>query len=265
MRGTRCIFATLLLIGTTSHALRSQGAPTFEVASVKVNRSGLSGGALSSRANGFTAINETVRQLVIVAYGTEFFRVLGGPDWIASERFDVQARTATEVPVEDLRLMLRALLADRFRLVARTETRQLPIYELVVSADGGPGLRPAAAEACVERGSPPAGAGRPPACGVLLAGPSRMTGRSVTMDLLAKELAPRVRRVVVNRSERAGNFDVDLEWTADDPQITGGVTNPDGPPGIYTALPEQLGLRLRPAEGPVEVVVISGAERPTDN
>ena len=256
----------------TTTALFSQVA-TFDVASVRINRSGFPGGASSIRPGNFGAKNETLKQLIRVAYGLETFRIVGGPDWIDSDRFDIQARAAADAPRDQILLMLQSLLIERFRLNAHRETRELPVFELQSASRPGNRLRPAAAGACVEANEKPTNA-RLPRCGVLLAGPDRMSGRRVNLDLLAKELSPRVNRVVVNKAGRPEMFDIDLEWTPDDatreavaaltPGGKVGSASPDGP-GIFTALVEQLGLRLEPARGPVEVLVIDRAERPDEN
>jgi uncharacterized protein (TIGR03435 family) len=244
-----------------------QGQSPFEVASVKVNRSGQPGGLEDyiPAAGQVRVVNETLRQIIRGAYGFEMNRILGGPDWIDSERFDIQARAASAVSREQLMSMARALLADRFKLVARVEPRQQPVWALVPAAAGGAtGARlRAAAPGCTD------------ACGRLSAGPGRMSGRSVTVDLLATMLAPRVGRLVVNRSGISGLIDLDLEWGLDEAQAAAlaavtplGAAPPTADPsrpGIFTALQEQLGLKLESTTGPVDVVVIDRVERPTED
>jgi uncharacterized protein (TIGR03435 family) len=241
--------------------------PAFEVASVKSNRSGFPGGMTEMRVSGFSATNETLEHLIMAAYGVESFRIVGGPDWMRSDRFDIQARTAAETPREQLMTMLQGLLASRFRLLARKETRTLPIYELTMASGGAkPGLRPAASDACTDRGDLPAGpaTGPLPSCGEMSAGPGRMKGRSVTMNLLATLLGSRVNRSVVDRTGRTEKFDLDLAWTAGDLAATT-PTGIDGPPGIFTALQEQLGLKLVSSKGPVDVVVIDSVQHPRED
>jgi uncharacterized protein (TIGR03435 family) len=270
--------AIVALLAPAATTLRSQ-APTFDVASVRINRSGFPGGASGLRPAQFSAKNETLRQLIRVAYGFETFRIIGGPGWMDADRFDIEARAATDVPRDQLLLMLQSLLTERFRLATHKETRDVPIYELVVNRrDGKTGtrLRPASPETCTDRGQQPVGvpAGQLPSCGVLLAGPDRMSGRRVTLTLLATQLSARVSRVVVDRTGRVDMFDLDLEWTPDDavraavaaltPEGKPAPVDPDRP-GIFTALDEQLGLKLESARGPVEVLLIDGAQRPVEN
>jgi len=242
-------------------------AASFDVASVKVNRSSRPGGIEDyiPAAGQVRIVNQTLRDMIRAAYGFEINRVLGGPDWIDSERFDVQARAASAVSRDQLMSMARALLAERFKLVARVEPRQQPIWALVVSTAGGAtGTRlRVAAPACTG------------GCGRISAGPGRMSGRSVSLDQFATMLAPRVGRIVVQRTGLTGLFDFDLEWGLDEAQAAAlaqltplGATPPSADPsrpGIFTALQEQLGLKLESVMGPVEVVVIDSAQPPTED
>jgi uncharacterized protein (TIGR03435 family) len=240
---------------------------SFEIASVRRNRSGQPGGIedFIPAAGQVRVVNQTVRQMIRAAYGLEINRVVGGPNWIDSERFDVQARAASPVSREQLMSMARRLLAERFKLVARVEPRQQPIWALVPAAAGGAmgaRLRPAASD-CTQ------------ACGRISAGPGRMSGRSVSLDLLASMLAPRVGRLVVNQTGITELMDVDLEWGLDETQAAalaaitplGGTPPTADPsrPGIFTALQEQLRLKLESTTGPVDVVVIDRVERPTED
>ena len=265
----------VILAGGASTFVQSA---TFDVASVKINQSSFPGGMVDLRAGRFDATNETLRALLSTAFDVESFRVVGGPDWLDSDRFDVEARAGEAASREQTRLMLRSLLAERFRVRARLERRDAHVFALVRSrgAELGPQLRPAASEACVAEGLQPTGAaGKLPVCGRLSAGPGRMSGRSVSLELIATYLAPRLRRIVVNRTGLSGLFDIDLRWSLEDAQRAAlGRLSPDGAtpppadptyPGMATALNEQLGLRLEAAKGPVEVVVVESAARPSPN
>jgi uncharacterized protein (TIGR03435 family) len=269
-------FSALVVAGTSLHAQAPMpSSVAFEVASVKANRSGAPGGFSQIHPGGrFTETNQTLRQIVLDAYGMESFRVFGGPSWIGADRFDIDGRAGRDVPREELLMMLRALLADRFKLVARIDTRPLPVFALTRNSNRtGPGLRPASPTECVDRGSGLAApAGQLPSCGTLRAGPGRISGRSVTMARVIQFLSPRVDRVVIDRSELSGLFDVDLQWTPDEARRAalaqlGGPAPPvdANVPEIATALREQLELRLQPATAPVEVLVIESAQQPTEN
>ena len=264
----------LLAAAVVSLAAQAPAAPqpggtasSFDVASVRVSRSSQPGGLEDylPAAGQVRIVNQTLRQVIRAAYGFEINRVLGGPGWIDTDRFDIQARAASAVSRDALMSMVRTLLVDRFKLVARVEPRQQQIWALVPSAAGavtGARLR-VAAPGCTDR------------CGRIAAGPGRMSGRSVTLDQFATMLAPRVSRVVVNRSGLTGLFDFDLEWGLDEAQAAAlaqvtplGATPPSADPnrpGIFTALQEQLGLKLDSVVGPVEVVVIDSAEPPTED
>lgn len=266
----------LLLVAASAGVLAQ--AATFDAASVKPNDSGFPGGIVDFRPGQFVATNLTLRDLLANAYDIENYRVVGGPDWLDRDRFDVQARAAAGVPRAQTMPMLQALLADRFTLRARLERRERPIYALVLSRrDGtlGARLRTASADACVSRqiGVRPQ-PGEPPTCGLLPNGPGRASGRSVTLDLLAAQLSRPLGRVVVNRTGLAGLFDLDLEWAIDEvtraavARLTPGQPpSPIDPdlPGLIRAADEQLGLRLESTTGLVDVLVVDSAERPTGN
>ena len=213
-----------------------------------------------------------------------YFQLEGGPDWIASDRFDVLAKSERAVPSTgaffggqaQLRMMLRTLLADRFKLVMHKETKELPICELVVARqDGklGPQLRPAAVD-CAARaaaGAPPPASSGPPgpgSCGSTM-NPLGIRGGGVTLAMLANLLVGPAQRVVIDRTGLTGNWDLEVNYTPDRSQMPPGVelpssVDPNGP-SLFTALDEQLGLKLRPARGPVEVLVIDSVQQPTPN
>jgi uncharacterized protein (TIGR03435 family) len=313
-------FRTLLMVATGIAAVTAQNtpAPAFEVASIKPNKSGDGRISIGFQPGGrFSATGLPLRQLIAMAYGSPgqplpAFRIIGGPGWMNSDRFDIVAKSEGDVPPGPdgpLPLMLRALLADRFKLVVHTESRDLPIYTLVKArSDGklGPQLRPAAVDcaavaAARGRGAAPPpgdpvgqargtdGRGAPaplgrgglalgpdgqPACGTMI-GPANITAGGQSIAQFASLLAGRVQRVVVDRTGLTGNFDIDLTWTPDQiPQGPGGAPPPGAPPlppidpngpSIFTAVQEQLGLKLESAKGPVDVFVIDRVEHPTED
>jgi bla regulator protein blaR1 len=263
----------------------------FEVASVKPNKSGDQRQSIQTPPGGrFIATNLPLRNLIAFAYRIEpgtAFRLVGGPDWIRSERFDIIAKADGNLPPftpsgppEPLLVMVRTLLAERFKLAVHHETRDLPIYALVVArTDGklGPKLRPAAVDceaAMRARGglpaSPPA-PGERPTCGARI-GPGQMIAGGVPMAQFVSPLSQFVQRTVIDRTGLTGAFDFDLSWTPD--QLPQGPPPPGAPPlppidpngpSIFTALQEQIGLKLDAQRGPVDVVVIDGVERPTED
>jgi uncharacterized protein (TIGR03435 family) len=275
-------------------AVADQAPPAFEVASVKPNKS-VDGRRNASFAPGrFSQTNVTVRQLLQMAYSRRAFDVrviTGGPDWIDADRFDITARV--DGPLETLYLpdgkgspglaylMLRTLLADRFRVAIHTETRTLPVYALVMArrdSRPGPQLHRSAvdcAAALAAMAATVATTGRPapldpgqgPPCSIGPR-PGHLTGNAVTLSQLADVLSSSVSRAVVDRTGLTGAFDLQLDWTPDQfaavPDAASATNrSTDSNVSIVTALQEQLGLKLKPARAPVDVLVVDRAERPT--
>jgi uncharacterized protein (TIGR03435 family) len=283
---------------TQAPDLRAQEAgavsAAFEVASVKPNKSGDQRIMFGIQPGGrFTATNTTVLELIRNAYGIQFPGQLeGAPDWIRSERFDVLAKAPEGTPDLNRDIvapMLQALLAGRFQLAIRTETREMATYDLVLSrSDGKPGagLVPSSAD-CAARGrgqgpgargaapqGPPPGPparGTVPPCGMFM-GPGRVAAGHVTMAQVATMLSPRVSRIVTDKTGLPGAYQFELEFTPDQvPNAPPGGLPPglelppaDGP-SLITALQEQLGLKLESTRAPVEVFVIERIERPTED
>lgn len=271
---------------------RDAGVPAFEVSSVKPNDSGDFRRAIGPGPGGrFQALNVPLRDLVTFAYGVDMTRaglqITGGPPWLDRQKFDVDALApGGSATSDEMRAMMRALLAERFRLQTHRETREVSTYELVMDREDrrpGPRLRPSAIDCAARRAAARRGGAPPPApqapppnpatvrpvCGIRQAA-GRFAGDAVTMTQLASALEPFVGRVVFDRTGASGYFDVDLEWTPGPEQ----VPRPGGPPSalvdssatpIFTALREQLGVRLEGSRAPLEVVVIDSAQLPTPN
>ena len=264
---------------------------SFEAASVKPNKSGDRRVAMLFQPGGrFNASNVTLQMLISTSYGTPQplpnFRILGGPDWIDSDRFDVVAKAPGDIPPGPngpLPLMVRTLLKERFGLVVHTETRELPIYALVMARSDhktGSQLKPAAVDCAAitargRGGAPPPlpQFGERPPCSIRLTA-GNLAGGGSSMAQFSFAISRYVNRVVVDKTGLAGNFDFDLQWTPE--QMPPGA--PPGPPGapplpaidpngpsIFTAVQEQLGLKLESTKGAVDVVVIDHAEQPTED
>lgn len=286
MRPFRLVFGLLAVCAVSIHGRQQSAGSSFEVASVKPNKSG-SGGTLGFESGGrFRAINTTLWRLIGEAYADApgsypfsrplpRFRIVGGPSWIDAERFDIEAKPEGEPDAAQTHAMLRALLADRFRLLVHSETRALPIYNLVrARADGrlGPQLRLSNVDCAALRAT---GTTSPTAvlpvqerpC-VMRFGRSQSSAVGLTMSELANGVLPLyVGRTVVDRTGLAGSFDWAFEWTPDQLlPVVGGDTriDPNGP-SLFAAIQEQLGLKLESANGPVSVLVIERAELPTEN
>jgi uncharacterized protein (TIGR03435 family) len=280
-----------LVAGATPHGQTTAVKPvTFEVASVKPNTSGEAATSFRLQpGGGFRAINMRLRDLIAMAYGPPplpEFEISGGPSWIDRDRFDLVAKADHEWqagpngPPRDLFLMLQSLLAERFRLAVHRETRAMPIYALMLArSDGklGPRLHPSATDcagvvAALGRGGPPASPNprEQAACSARMF-PGNLSGRGVRMAELTTALSGFVSRAVIDRSRLAGGYDLDLQWTPD--QLPQGrsilppaipAVDPNGP-SLFTALQEQLGLKLESTRGPISVLVIDRAERPTED
>jgi uncharacterized protein (TIGR03435 family) len=280
-------FLSSVVMAVTALAQAPDRPLSFEVASVKQNTSGESRTSMRTQPGGRLIVTNVPLKLLIAAtFGmvdpesSIKSRILGGPDWIGPERYDIVAKSSTEFrpspdgPARELLLMMRSLLEERFKLKAHRETRELPIYELVVArADRrlGPEMRKPAADcdAAIAAGiPPPRQPGEPPPCG-LMGGPARTIAGGATMTQLAANLAVRSERLVIDKTGLAGRFAFTLAWTPDripteapPPGIP--PIDPNGP-SLFTALQEQLGLKLEATKGPVEVLVIDRVEHPTED
>jgi bla regulator protein blaR1 len=256
------------------HEQTPQARQEFEVASIKPNVSGDSGGSFRRQPGGRVVItNNTLRNIIRNAWNLQDFQIVGGPAWQNDDRWDINAKAPEEQPTpQQTLLMVQTLLADRFKLVVHNETREMPVYALVqVRTDGklGPQLRQssldcAAIAAAVAKGAPPPP--RPsdgPFCGTRT-GPGMVKTSGVGMADFARNLSPATGRIVVNRTGLTGTYDLDLQFTQD--PLGPGVGDPASDvPSLFVALQEQLGLRLEAQRVPVDVLVIDSAQRPIED
>ena len=285
---TAVVAATLLLLIPSTTVAQPAGAGggklSFEVAAVRRNVSGDQNASTQLQPGGrVTITNNTLFNMIRNAYNVQSFQVLGGPDWVRSDRWNVVAKAEGDVRPQDLLLMLQDLVNDRFKAVIRRETREMAVYALVLARRDerlGPQLMPASVDcaaimADAARGSrrpPPQPSGRP-TCGTRMTN-SQMQAGGITTDDLARNLAGATDRIVINRTGLSGTYDLELKWTpdrlpsrapGDQPgRINGADIEPDGP-SLFTALQEQLGLKLESTRGPVDVLVIERAEHPTED
>jgi uncharacterized protein (TIGR03435 family) len=241
-----------------------QDAPlTFEVASVRPNKSGSPNNNFSIKGDTFTATNTTLRELIRVAYEAREMELTKGQEWIESERIDIVAKARAQLKPGRFPDELKPLLAERFGLKVHNESREVPIYELLIARpDGklGAGLRSVAADRCAEsaaqtmerarKGLPPPAPipGQRLQCGMQIS-PGVLQGASIGLGPLVNRLSSLAGRQVVDRTGLTGAFDFDLTWAPDaGPDAVG--------PSIFTALQEQLGLKLESTRGPINVLVI---------
>jgi bla regulator protein blaR1 len=252
-------FSVVVLVALVASSLSAQtrvpsaaDGPAFEVATIKP--SGADSAPMSIRrlpGGRFVTSNTPLPMLIAWAYGVDDGRLFGVPKGLDAAGFDVVAKASEAEPAAgQTQLMLRALLAERFKLVVHQETRELTAYELVNDA-GGPKVR------VVESSTPP----DPNPFSMSAAG--RLTGTRVTTDMLAKVLSNQLGRPVKNATGFANAFDFTLQWTPD--TATGAIDDPQRP-SLMTAVREQLGFRLVAKKTPVDVVVIDHVEStPTAN
>jgi len=250
----------------------------FDVAAIKPNNSGAN--VLGIRVvpgGGLRAVNATLRSLISEAYQVRDFELSGGPSWLGSARYDIEAKGQLDPGSQEqtglqVMKMLQALLADRFQLRVHRQTKEMPIYALLV-AKNGPNLQ-ASREACFDPTAgippPPTLPGQSPSrpCGGFNNSSNQMLGASVGMARFAANLSRFTGRTVVDRTGLKGTYDVALRWTPDEGQAwlpTGPLPTDDSQPSIFSAVQEQLGLKLESQRGPVEVLVIDRAEKPSEN
>jgi uncharacterized protein (TIGR03435 family) len=253
--------AVLLFLSSIPAFSQSQTpAPSFEVADVKVNKSGearmavdfLPGGRLSMR-------NVPMKVMIMMAYHVRPDAVTGGPDWLGSDRFDIVAKALQTTSPDELRRMLRTLLAERFKLAVHTDQKIMPAYALVLGKTG-PKLQPSGAALLTEQRCGP---------GEGVAEQKHVTCQHLTMAVLAdtlQEIAPRdIDMPVVDRTGLTGTYNFRLDWT---PAVRAAGASPDAPAGptLFEAVEAQLGLKLENRKLPLPVIVIDRVDRaPTEN
>jgi uncharacterized protein (TIGR03435 family) len=202
------------------------------------------------------------------AYGVKWDSIVGGPDWIDTNGYDVDAKVtpAADAPPPKLnraerRQMIQSLLADRFKLIVHNETKDAPIYELDL-AKGGSKLPESTPSDTFAKGTNgldgnPVSTGYP-----VMLGRGRLFGQAVTIASLIDYLKQELKRPVVDKAGLTGKYDLSLEWTPDNTLVDSPLS---GGPSIFTAVQEQLGLKLTSTHGPVKTFVIDHVEKPSPN
>jgi len=223
--------------------------PSFEVASVKPSRAIEHGGGSSGLQPGgrFVMTNGPVRVLINQAYPTSTREIVGAPDWVTYENYDVEARAGRDLKDVELAPLLRNLLADRFKMRAHLETRIRPVYELRVAAADrhlGPAMRSTARDCeasgdCMSKG-----------------GLGIIDSNGMSIAAFVTWLPALVGRPVLDYTNLAGDYELHLQYSTGDT---------DDAPSVFTALREQLGLTLKSVDAPTEVIIIDHIERPTPN
>lgn len=259
--------------------------PSFEVATIKPAAPDARGTYIRPGPGGGVSLtNMGLREMIVFAWDIQPFQLSGGPSWMDSAHFDIVAKpeaTTGRFDIALIRPMLQRLLADRFELRVHKETKEMPIYALVMARkDGkpGPGLTESKEGDCVKPdptrppAPPPPGVAPPRYCGGLMMSVNRITGVANPVSSLAPLLSRTLGRTVVDETGLKGNFDIELEWTPDETQTfqrPGGAANPapadPTAPSLFTAVQERLGIKIESKKGPVEMIVVDQAEKPSEN
>jgi uncharacterized protein (TIGR03435 family) len=248
---------------------------TYDVVSVKQNKSGPGMMRIMNVPERYSTTNVGLKQLIQNAYGLKMPDMISGlPGWADSAAFDIEAKMDAEtiaalkaMPKEQAddqkRQMMQAMLADRFKLKVHLETKELQIYSLVI-AKGGFKLKDADPNDTYSNGIKGFdGVSHP---GMMTMSRGKLTAQAIPMSSLANNLTMQVHRLVVDNTGLKGKYDLTLQWTPDD--LSGGhedAAATESGPTIYTALQEQLGLRLDSTKGPVDGVVVDHVEMPSEN
>jgi uncharacterized protein (TIGR03435 family) len=267
----------VLLLAWSAATLTAQTPPSFEVASVKPNKSGTTQANIGMPPNGVNLVNIPLRGIIQLSFGiNQPSKLAGVPDWAITERYDINARAAGPVTQEERRLMLQTLLKDRFKLVARWEKREVSVLALMLARnDGKLGKNLVESKGCVAPGSAAAKEAAPagtqtPTCGPKTGGAGRLILVGTSMPQFTSLLALMLGRTIADKTGLTGSYDIDLTFTPEQPipegvNIPGPAADP-GAPSIYTAVREQLGLKLESQRDQEEVLVIDHVERqPSEN
>jgi uncharacterized protein (TIGR03435 family) len=271
-----CVFVVSLFAAMPVLAQQAP-APTFEVATIKQNKSGDTLSGVQRQPGGrLTITNQSVRTMITFAYRITGYQVVGGPGWTDSDRFDVLAKIEGRPEVivpgslepDSSQLALRKLLADRFKLKLHREMRELDVYALTMAKPGtrGPGLTPSGSDCAAMAEQLRQGKTLPPAARTatgavpcsILGGAGRISFDGYGMAQVANMLIGQAGRMVVDRTGLSGSWQFVLTFAPE------GATDSNAP-SLFTALQEQLGLKLESGKSPVEVTVIDSIEHPTED
>jgi len=244
--------------------------PVFEVATIRLHSSSdpLTNRFQLGRGGKFTASNCSLRVLIRWAYDVLQSQLTGAPGWVASDGWDIAAVSGGSAQAGEIRMMVQRLLEDRFRLRYHWETNEAPVYDLVVSKAGKlqenlvHGDCPSIISTAPD---PPAGAFPEAPCGALMNSPGHTQGNKLTAGELAGSLSFFLDRPVLDKTGLTGKYDIELRWTPERILLQPSPLPDTAPPSIFTAIQEQLGLRLESGKGPIRLLVIDHMERPSAN
>lgn len=238
-------------------AVDGKGLPVYDVATIKPNKTGSGHSSISVDDAVFRTENVSLRSLLQNAFDVRKEQIEGLPPWAESARWDINAKVVDpdmkaleKLKPEERRAMLQTLLTERFALKWHFESRVMSSYELVVAKSG----------VLFKEGASPKNSG-------VSQNNTSLKATSTPMTRLAAVLSDELHRPVVDKTGLSGGYDFSLKWTPDDVSGSGdrGVKEEDAPPTLFTALQEQLGLRLQAGKDPIAVLVIDRLELPTEN
>ena len=281
------VFLPSLLTAVTVLSLHAQdripaspppNGPAFDVVSIKRVTEPRNRRSVGSQPGGrFVLSGMAIAPMIREAYPSDTSDLVGAPDWVSNEVYDLTAQAGRDASRDEIRDMLRRLLAERFNLTVHYEMQERPTFALVLArADGrlGPGIRPSTLDCAAIQAARQAGSKEPfpetsngaPACGMSMEGAAGMKVLlgAQPISRLASSMSGAAGRVVLDKTGLKGNYDITLNYSEqsrpDDP-----APPADAPPNIFTALQEQLGLKLDPDRAPLKVLVIDRIERPSEN
>jgi uncharacterized protein (TIGR03435 family) len=267
-----CALSLSLTIGIAAFAQSPPARPQFEAVSIKPTAPGARGGGGQVLPGGkLVGRNVTLKYLMTVAYSVTNYQIFGSADLLETQTYDVNAEAGGPVDTAQIRLMLQSALEDQLKLKVHRETRELPIYSLNLAKPGslGAGLVEDSSGDCaaaVTPQTPPPGAPNTPIvpCGNVNLNPlaGRINGRRGRILQLVDRLSSVVGRPVVDKTGLTGFYNISLNWTPDPTLAQAAATpaaNDSLGPSLFTAVQEQLGLKLESSKGPVEVIVLDSA------
>jgi uncharacterized protein (TIGR03435 family) len=249
---------------------------SFDVASIKPSKLEAPMSIRAGLHGTLGATNAPIENLMTFAFGVKPFQIFGGPAWLRSNHYDIEAKVDDKENTTPalFQSRLQALLADRFKLSFHWETKQLPVFALVQTKNGSKLSETKPGECTppdMNAPLPPPVRGHPAPCGVPLFRKDRLDGFMINMEFLRTILEDRLSRTVLNETDLKGSYTIHLFWVAEDLQVGGNpAAEPATPPAeqgpsLFTALEEQLGLRLESRTGPVKVLVVDHIEPPSEN
>ena len=252
---------SIVVVGLALTVSAQTPRPTFEVASVKKQPAFIPPSRTPTSSVVFRRLNATVASLVQFGYNIRNFQLIGGPDWMRKDLFEINARAAGDTPIEQMRLMVQSLLEDRFKLVVRREQRVMQGSALIVARDDGR-LGSKIGKCEDPQNQPPMKPIRIPPGGDV------RFGKCVAISAVAEMATGFLGRPVIDKTGLTGLWNYELAFARPEPLPPGrerDLADQENVPVFATALQEQLGLKLESTRGPVDVLMIESVQQPTEN